>query len=154
EDSRRDREANILASGGSAAGHLVRIEEGRRERKEARRVRPADGGARLHGAPGSPAGRVVYARETGRLKSRDDDHAYRRQAPQSRQQEPGKPATVLAARQGAGSGRGQEDVKGPRHQGYPGRRRDQHSARRDEGAALASSRRHSGHGASRQQEVP
>ena len=55
---------------GSAAGDLVRIEEGRRHRKEARRVRRAHGRARLHRASGSPARRVVHAGEAGRLRRR------------------------------------------------------------------------------------
>src|SRR6185437_14855508 len=41
--------------------------EGRRNREEARRIRPPDGGPRLHRAPGPPAGRVVYAGQAGRV---------------------------------------------------------------------------------------
>ena len=43
EDPRSDRKADILAGRGSAAGDLVRLQEGRRDREEARRVRRADG---------------------------------------------------------------------------------------------------------------
>ena len=41
EDPRGDREADVLPGRGPAAGHLLRLEEGWRERKEARRVRPS-----------------------------------------------------------------------------------------------------------------
>ena len=59
--------ADILASRGPASSDLVRFEKRRRHRKEARRVRRADGGARLHRAPGPQARRMVHAGETSRL---------------------------------------------------------------------------------------
>src|SRR6185437_3219925 len=68
EDPRSDREADILPGRGPAAGDLVWFEEGWRDRKEARRVCRAHGGTRLHRAPGSPAGRMVHAGETSRLR--------------------------------------------------------------------------------------
>ncbi|MEY9766268.1 serine protein kinase [Bradyrhizobium ottawaense] len=68
EDSRRDRKEDILASRGPASGHLFRIEEGRRDGEEARRVRRTHGGAWLHRASGSPARRMVHACEAGRLR--------------------------------------------------------------------------------------
>jgi serine protein kinase len=69
-------------------GHLVRLEEGRRYREEARRVCRADGRARLHRASGPPAGRMVYACETSRLRRmRKRGHSHRRSAPESGQQE-------------------------------------------------------------------
>ena len=46
---------------GPAAGDLLRRKEGYRDRQEARRVRRADGRARLHAAPGAPPRRVVHA---------------------------------------------------------------------------------------------
>ncbi|MGY2938301.1 putative Ser/Thr protein kinase [Bradyrhizobium sp. GM6.1] len=42
--------------------------KGRRDGEEARRVRRTHGGARLHRASGSPARRMVHAREAGRLR--------------------------------------------------------------------------------------
>ncbi|MGY4285719.1 serine protein kinase [Bradyrhizobium sp. LM2.7] len=68
EDSRCDRKADILPGRGPASGHLVRVQEGRRDGEEARRVRRTHGGARLHRASGSPARRVVHAREASRLR--------------------------------------------------------------------------------------
>ena len=68
EDPRSDREADILAGRRSASGDLVRFQEGRRNREEARRVRRADGGARLHRTSGPSAGRMVHAREASRLR--------------------------------------------------------------------------------------
>src|SRR6185312_2806494 len=68
EDSRCDRKADILAGRGPASGHLLRVEEGRRDGEEARRVRRTHGGARLHRASGSPARRMVHACEAGRLR--------------------------------------------------------------------------------------
>ena len=68
KDPRSDRKADLLAGRGSAAGDLVRLEEGRRNREEARRFRRADGGTRLYRASGSPSCRMVHAREAGWLR--------------------------------------------------------------------------------------
>ena len=46
-------------------------------------------------------------------------HAHCRSAPESRRQEPGEPAAVLASGQGTGSGAVNEVVGRPRHQGCP-----------------------------------
>ena len=67
EDPRGDRAADVHPGRGAAAGDQLRIEEGQRDREEARRVRRAHDRARLHRAPGPAAGRVVYAGEAGRL---------------------------------------------------------------------------------------
>ena len=122
KDPRSDREADVLPGRGSAAGDLLRLEEGRRDREEARRVRRADGGARLHRAAGPPPGRMVHAGEAGRLRRmRKWCHAHRRPAPEPGRQESREPPAVPAPRQGAGAAGGREVLAGPRHQGRPGR---------------------------------
>src|ERR1700730_7231079 len=68
KDPRSHREADILPGRRPSSGYLVRFEKRQRYRKEARRVRRTDGGAWLHRASGSAAGRMVYAGETSRLK--------------------------------------------------------------------------------------
>ena len=78
EDPRSHRKADILAGRGPSSGDLVRLEEGRRYREEAWRVRRADGRARLYRTPGSAAGRMVHAREAGRLRRTvNRGHAHR-----------------------------------------------------------------------------
>ena len=113
------------------AGDFVRLEEGRRDRKEARRVRRADGGARLHRAPGPPARRVVHARETGRLRRIANVAMHivdRRLNPGSKSLE--NRQRFLRRAKALVQGAVKKSSAGPRHQGCPGRRRGQHSARR------------------------
>ncbi len=95
EDPRSDRAADVLASGGSAARHQLRLEEGRREREEARRVRHAHGRARLHRAASPPAGRVVHAGEAGSGVSRA--HAHHRPPAESGRQKPARTASDSSA---------------------------------------------------------
>jgi hypothetical protein len=65
ENPRGDREADVQPGRGPAAGHQLRLARRTARPKEARRVRRAHGGARLYRTPGSPAGRMVHARQTG-----------------------------------------------------------------------------------------
>ena len=68
EDPRSHRTPHVQPGGGASAGDQLRVQEGRRKREEARGVRPAYGGARLHRAAGPPPGRVVHARQAGGVK--------------------------------------------------------------------------------------
>ena len=84
-----------------AAGDQLRLEEGQRNREEARGVRRAHDRPRLHRAAGPPPGRVVHAGEAGGLsrtrhRKVRQAHAHRRPAPQPQRQEPRQPAAVHA----------------------------------------------------------
>src|SRR6202011_5601173 len=68
KNPRSHRKADILPGRRPASGDIVRFEEGRRYREEARRLRRANGGPRLHRTPGPAARRVVYACKTSRLR--------------------------------------------------------------------------------------
>ena len=100
-------------------------------RKEARRVCGADGGARLHRAPGSPASRVVHARRNkpAEAAARIAMHIVDRRL-QSGEQESGEPPAFPAPREDVGEERRQEILRRPRHQGCTGGRRGQYPARR------------------------
>src|SRR3546814_18076431 len=67
ENPRSDRAADVQPGGRPAARHQLRFEEGQRNREEARCVRRADDRAGLYRTAGQATGRMVYAREEGRL---------------------------------------------------------------------------------------
>jgi len=87
EAARGHRAAHVQPSRGSPAGDQLRLEEGQRYREEAHRLPAAHGVARLHGASGPSPGRVVHARQQGRMTQkplgspRSRVHEHRRPRP-------------------------------------------------------------------------